>query len=162
MEQQSLLLNLDYNPVLASTGKRFLNYLIDLIVFIIPIALILVWIFIPKEYSYDNYYRQNTFSHQLSERVVALLVYSVLYFLSEIIMKGRTIGKFITGTKAVNIDGTEMEPKTILLRSLSRVVPFEPFSALSNPCRPWHDKWTRTQVIDVKQTALNNPAYQQL
>jgi uncharacterized RDD family membrane protein YckC len=158
MEQGSLLMELEYNPVLASTGKRFLNYLIDLIVFIIPIALILVLIFVPKEYSYDNYYRQNTFSYQFSERLVALLVYVVLYFLSEIIMKGRTIGKFITGTKAVNEDGTEMEPKTILLRSLSRIVPFETFSGLGNPCRPWHDKWTRTHVIDVKQTALQNPA----
>ena len=44
MEQESLLTGIEYNPVLASTGKRFLNYLIDLITFIIPIALILVFI----------------------------------------------------------------------------------------------------------------------
>ncbi len=35
MEQQSYLTDLEFNPVFASTGKRFLNYLIDLIVFLI-------------------------------------------------------------------------------------------------------------------------------
>ena len=67
------------------------------------------------------------------------------------IFKRRTIGKFVTGTKAVNTDGSKMEPKTILLRSLCRIVPFEPFSALGNPSRPWHDKWSKTYVIDVKK-----------
>ena len=42
MEQQSLLTDLEFNPVLASTGKRFLNYLIDLIIFIILMVYILV------------------------------------------------------------------------------------------------------------------------
>ncbi len=78
-----------------------------------------------------------------------IALYVSYFFLCELVFKGRTIGKFITGTKAVNEDGTDMEPKTILLRSLSRIVPFEPFSALGNPCRPWHDKWTRTFVIDI-------------
>jgi uncharacterized RDD family membrane protein YckC len=48
----------------------------------------------------------------------------------ELAFKGRTIGKLITGTKAVNEDGTEMSPKTIVIRSLIRMIPFELFSAL--------------------------------
>lgn len=154
MEEQSYLADIEFNPVLASTGKRFLNYLIDVILFYVVIVFILAGLFISEGYAY----RSNTdFSSQLLERLVAIALFAGFYFLSEIIFKGRTIGKFITGTKAVNQDGSEMEPKTILLRSLSRVVPFEPFSGLGNPCRPWHDKWTGTYVIDVKQTALNNP-----
>ena len=74
--------------------------------------------------------------------------------------KGRSIGKFITGTKAVNADGSDMRVETILLRSLSRVVPFEPFSAFGG--HPWHDKWTRTHVIDVRKTEQNNLGLQQL
>ena len=159
MEQESLLTGIEYNPVFASTGKRFLNYLIDVIIFYVIIIFILAGVFISQGYPYN---RPGEFSSQLLERLVAVTLFAAFYFLFEIIFKGRTIGKFITGTRAVNEDGTEMEPKTILLRSLCRVVPFEPFSALGNPCRPWHDKWTRTYVIDVKQTALHNPVYQQL
>ncbi len=38
MEQQSLLSEVEFTPVLASTGQRFLNYLIDIIVFYVVIA----------------------------------------------------------------------------------------------------------------------------
>ena len=156
MEEQSLLTDLEYNAVLASTGKRFLNFLVDVIIFYVVLVFILAGLFISRGYEYRT---TDEFSSQLLERIVGLILFASFYFLFEIICKGRTIGKLITGTKAVNEDGTEMEPKTILLRSLCRVVPLEPFSGLGNPCRPWHDKWTRTYVIDVKQTALNNPGY---
>ena len=92
----------------------------------------------------------------LGIQLVFIGFFVAFYCLSEIIFKGRTIGKFITGTKAINEDGTEPDPKTYFLRSLCRVVPFEPFSAFGSPSRPWHDKWTHTIVIDVKQTAINN------
>ncbi len=157
MEQESLLTELEYNPVLASTGKRFLNYLIDIIIFYVLAVFILAALFYNDDYTYTT---SNDFYSQLLIRLIAFALFAAFYFLFEILFKGRTIGKFITGTKAVNYDGSEMEPKTILLRSLSRVVPFEPFSALGNPCYPWHDKWTRTCVIDVKKTALQNPILQ--
>ncbi len=119
----------------------------------------LVFVFIPKNYSYDDYYKQNTFSYKLFERLTALLIYVILYFFSEIIFKSRTIGKFITGTKAVNETGSKISARTALLRSLSRAVPFEAFSAFGS--HPWHDKWTKTFVIDVRKTALNNPDFNQ-
>jgi hypothetical protein len=57
----------------------------------------------------------------------------------------------ITGTKAVNHDGSNISAKTAFLRTLCRLVPFEPFSAFGIP---WHDSWTHTHVIDVKQSQL--------
>jgi uncharacterized RDD family membrane protein YckC len=78
------------------------------------------------------------------------MIFVVLYFLCELGLKGRTIGKFVTGTKAVNIDGSEMDPKTVLIRSLCRIVPFEPFSAFGG--HPWHDTWSKTCVIDINKT----------
>ena len=101
------------------------------------------------------------FDHINSDNSVLLylIVYLIrigYYSLCEIIFNGRTIGKFITGTKAVNDSGTEMEPKTVVLRTLSRIVPFEPFSALGDPPNPWHDRWTNTYVIDVRKTEQNN------
>ena len=61
----------------------------------------------------------------------------------------------MNGTRAVNEDGTRITFKTALLRSLSRLVPFEAFSALgANPPYPWHDRWTGTYVIDETQSRL--------
>jgi len=149
MEQQSLLSEIEFTPVLASSGKRFLNYLIDLIVFYFLI------------FSYGLFGAAMGFDHINSDNSVLLylIVYLIrigYYSLCEIIFNGRTIGKFITGTKAVNDSGTEMEPKTVVLRTLSRIVPFEPFSALGDPPNPWHDRWTNTYVIDVRKTEQNN------
>ena len=153
MEQQSLLSDMEFNPVFASTGKRFLNYLIDGIIFYIIAVILLVAVFYTEDIA-------DSASNNLMLRLVAMLMFAVFYFLSELIFKGRSIGKFITGTKAVNADGSDMRVETILLRSLSRVVPFEPFSAFGG--HPWHDKWTRTHVIDVRKTEQNNLGLQQL
>jgi len=159
MEQESLLTGMEFNPVLASTGKRFVNYLIDLVIFYILIVVVVAGIIL------NVHAVENTDSYSSSAsasggyflfQLIFLAFYTLFYCLCEIIFKGRTIGKFITGTKAVNRDGSEISPKTFLLRSLSRAVPFEQFSALGNPCFPWHDKWTNTLVIDVKKTAINN------
>ena len=83
------------------------------------------------------------------------VLYTSYMFLLETIFKGKSIGKFVTGTRAVNEDGSFISTRTALLRSLSRIVPFEPFSALGNPARPWHDRWTHTYVIDEKKSVLN-------
>ena len=41
------------------------------------------------------------------------------------------------------------EPGKIVLRSLSRLVPFEAFSCLGD--RGWHDRWTQTFVVDKQE-----------
>jgi len=58
---------------------------------------------------------------------------------------GKSIGKIITRSKAVKEDGTSITWNDALLRSLSRIVPFEPFSAFGG--QPWHDRWTNTKVV---------------
>ena len=40
MEQESLLSDVQFNPVFASTGKRFVNYLIDVIIFYVIIVFV--------------------------------------------------------------------------------------------------------------------------
>jgi uncharacterized RDD family membrane protein YckC len=72
----------------------------------------------------------------------------------ESVTGGKTLGKLITGTRAVNQDGTRVSPRTAILRCLSRMVPFEPFSALGSPSFPWHDRWTNTFVIDERESTL--------
>jgi uncharacterized RDD family membrane protein YckC len=157
MEQQSLLSEIEFTPVLATTGQRFLDYLIDLIVFYIIIVLGAGAI-IYGTGNYDLAYglSSDSFLNELGARTMFLVIYALLYFFMELIFGGRTIGKLITGTKAVNKDGTKMEAKTILIRSLIRAIPFEQLSAFGNPSFPWHDKWSKTYVIDIKKTRLND------
>ena len=89
------------------------------------------------------------------ETLLYLLLFVLYMFGTEALFKGKSLGKLITGTRAVNEDGSDISAKTALLRGLSRIVPFEAFSALGNPSYPWHDKWTNTYVIDEK--ASNRP-----
>lgn len=147
MQQVSLLSDIEFIPVLAGTGKRFLNILIDIIVYYI--LLFCLGIFLALSGKIDFITEDNTTAIYL----FAFTSYVSYFFLCELLFKGRTIGKLLTGTKVVNEDGSDPGAKTYFLRSLSRLVPFEPFSAFG--WRPWHDRWTNTYVIDVKKTSLN-------
>jgi len=77
--------------------------------------------------------------------LISFIVIISYYTVLEGATKGRTLGKFVTGTVAVKQDGSAITWKDAFLRSLCRLVPFEPFSALGR--MPWHDKWTKTIVI---------------
>lgn len=69
----------------------------------------------------------------------------LLYYVPLEYYTGRSLGKLITGTYVVGTDGSKPSFKQIFLRSLARIVPFEPFSFLGKNSG-WHDKWTDTQV----------------
>ena len=150
MEQQSYLTELEFNPVLAGGGQRLLNYIIDLVFYYL-----LVFLLFTIYYSTGGAINRSGSSSGALLNLFFLGLYIIYMFLLEMLLKGRTIGKIITGTRAVNKDGTEMEPGTIFRRTLCRLVPFEPFSGLGNICNPWHDKWTNTCVIDLKKSHLN-------
>ena len=68
------------------------------------------------------------------------------YFIFESIFQ-RTIGKFITGTRVVDIIGDKPSVWTIAIRSLIRLIPFEPFSFLGAKVCGWHDRWSYTFVV---------------
>ncbi len=93
------------------------------------------------------------------DRIITLLLYGLFMGTIEAITKGRSLGKLITKTKAVNEDGTSISVSTAFTRGLSRAVPFNSFSALGNPPHPWHDKWTKTYVIDIKDSFIVEKQY---
>jgi len=145
---QDLLTDFEVDLQLASAGKRFANYLIDLVVFYLVTVLLFALYYVmvtPQEYAAST----NSID-SLTDRLVSMLMYGIISGIVEGLFKGKSLGKLITGTRAVNTDGTNISFKTALLRGLSRIVPFEPFSALGGPSNPWHDKWTNTYVIDEK------------
>ena len=142
--------------VQAASGKRFANYIIDVIIFYIAIfasAFILAMIS-PAFIDWLNG-ADNSAGFGLLDRLVGLILYGLFMGLIEALTKGRSLGKLITRTKAVNQDGTTISAGTAFLRGLSRAVPFDAFSALGSPSFPWHDKWTKTYVIDIKESTIH-------
>jgi uncharacterized RDD family membrane protein YckC len=140
--------------VKASTGKRFANYIIDIIVFYsLAIAFGVLWALISPD-SIDLL-ENDSASFNLLDRVISLIVYGILMGIIEGVFKGKSLGKLITGTRAVKEDGSTLDFGTAFLRGLCRAVPFNQLSALGSPCNPWHDKWTKTEVIDEKESRFN-------
>ena len=136
--------------VRAETGKRFANYIIDIIVFYLVIFAGSFLLALLAPTMLDNL-TTNGGGFGLIDRIFDIGMYGVYMGIIETLFKGRSVGKFITGTRAVNLDGTKISGSTAFARGFSRAVPFCPLSALGSPCSPWQDSWTNTMVIDEKR-----------
>ncbi|MEP7238971.1 MAG: RDD family protein [Ferruginibacter sp.] len=157
-EQEDLLSGdayIDNHFVYASQGQRFLNWLIDNILmrfglayltgmgigFILSIA---APDFLSNIANSDSPFGPLFFLGIM----IGYLDYIIYYTLCEKLFKGYTLGKVITGTRAIRQDGGELTFRNAILRSLSRCVPFEVFSGFST--LTWHDDWTDTMVIKAR------------
>jgi uncharacterized RDD family membrane protein YckC len=131
----------------VSRGIRFVNYLIDQITIGV--------IFNGLDYMFaatsnGNYGDEAILQGNMMVVWIRLL-YSLgvtvgYYTLFEAATKGRTLGKMLTNTTAITQDGSPFTFKHALLRSLCRLIPFEPLSALFG-YMPWHDSLTKTAVV---------------
>jgi uncharacterized RDD family membrane protein YckC len=138
-------INLDYCR--ATTGKRFANYLIDSVVFYVIMFGIAIVLGIVKPELLNSF-------DGLSGRLISILLYGIVMFMTEAMSNGRSIGKLITGTRAVNPDGSDITFQKAFIRNIVRAIPFNALSALGNPCAPWHDLWSGTIVVEEKKVAL--------
>jgi uncharacterized RDD family membrane protein YckC len=143
-----LISEIQYAP--AATWQRFLNFLIDNILMRFGLTFltgagagILLGLFFP-EYILRISESPETFDLWLLAYLVWIINTILYYTICEKAFKGYTLGKLITGTRAMRNDGDELVFKDALLRSLCRLVPFEWLSGFGYP---WHDTWTRTMVI---------------
>lgn len=115
----------------ATKWMRFFNILIDRIAFnCIFLALgflggILDGIF--------GIYYFTKFFYKLAElgRVADIIITSVIFFfyifLIEYFTKGRSLGKYITGTKVIMTDGKEPTISDYFMRNIIRLVPFDAY-----------------------------------
>jgi len=136
----------------AGRGQRFINFIVDRIVFYLFTKLFDVfWIKVLTTLMYDaDYYAMLTVTV-----IVYLFLYGLFMGIVEALSKGKSLGKLFTGTRAVNPDGTPITIGKAFLRGFSRMVPLEPFSAFNGDWpRPWHDKWTNTYVVVEKTSTL--------
>ncbi|MFD2285204.1 RDD family protein [Pedobacter petrophilus] len=138
---------LDLEYCRATSGLRLTNYIIDMIFFyLIMFGLgIVLGILAPS--------LLNIFDG-LMGRLISLLLYGISMAVIEGVSNGKSIGKLITGTKAINSDGTDMNFGQAFTRNIIRAIPFNAFSAFGTPCNPWHDRLSNTIVIEEKKATL--------
>lgn len=137
-----------YGP--AGGGKRFLNYLIDQVGQLVFIFTFFVGLVILEEFGLlsgiaawlDNISGIQSYG----------IAYgcSVMYFMFFESLFARTPAKWITGTKVVTPTGGKPGLMKIFLRTVYRIVPFEPFSFLGGSSSGWHDRWSHTLVVDLR------------
>lgn len=127
---------------LASQGQRFANLILDylfLFIFSIIFGVVLALAGLGEMLQSANEY-------------LLWLIISCLYYIPQEAHSGRTLGKLITGTKAVSEDGSELTFGQVVGRTLCRFIPFEAFSFFGGNGRPrgWHDTIPKTKVVSVR------------
>ena len=135
----------------ADRGRRLANYFIDLAAqYIIVLGigftaglLTYVEIYGPMEYVNSM--------NKFEEYLLGYVVMFIYYFAFESLTGGRTLGKYITGTKVLTWYGERPSAGRIAKRTLCRMIPFNHFSFLEENPRGWHDSISDTVVVEVSK-----------
>lgn len=139
----------------ASSYKRLANYFIDklvgLVVLILPLIIFVVILTILVKFnliSKNNIFLKLVGIYIPVIIVIFIFVFNFIYYIIFEGIWGRTIGKWITKTKVVSLTGRKPKFKQIVIRSLSRLIPFEAFSFLihTHPIG-LHDSLSKTIVV---------------
>lgn len=140
----------------ATPGQRLANYIIDLIAMRFTIAFGTVYMMniVLEEFFFDFLLTlgdKGRYSWEmLLLRYIGLAINFIIYYtICEKLFRGYTLGKLITGTRAIREDGKELTFKDALSRSLCRIIPFEQLSIWGGNGL-WHDNWTKTRVVKAR------------
>lgn len=134
------------DDLLASKKQRLANYFIDYVIKTLLGGLVGLAI------GFTAYFGENIIlewvrnMNSIEEFIFGCIISLIYYNLSEIFLS-RTVGKFITKTIVVMEDGSKPDYKTIMVRTICRLIPFNAFSFLGTPSRGWHDSLSKTYVV---------------
>lgn len=118
----------------VSTSTRFIHFVVDTIAFyILSIFLFMILHFIVN------------ITNDAINYVVLIMAFFLYYVYMETKYQ-KTIGKFITNTKVVNIDGSKPESSEIVRRTFCRLIPFDRLSFLFSS-NGFHDRLSETKII---------------
>jgi uncharacterized RDD family membrane protein YckC len=131
--------------VMVGSGIRFLNYLIDIVLFYV--FMILIGIILGLTLGEHGVRVFDGCTGQL----LGTLILVGYYILFEGIW-GQTLGKMITKTIVVDESGNKPTIGQIIGRSFSRLIPFEAFSCFGRQSRGWHDSLSKTYVVKKAST----------
>jgi uncharacterized RDD family membrane protein YckC len=110
---------------------RFTNFVIDLFVYFLLVLAV-------------AYFLSPFFERQML-RWLLIAFYYLYYFLLELAL-GQTVGKMVTKTKVVSVEGKELSVRSILVRTFLRIVPVDIFSYLFSE-KGFHDQYSGTMLI---------------
>ena len=138
----SEILSVDPEVMLASTGQRFGTMLIDIVAYIIFSLLLGLTM---------GLLGLSELMLSVNEHLFGIIIY-LIYFVPQEAMTGQTFGKLLLGTQVVNEDGSELTFGRAFGRTLCRLIPFDAFSFLGGEGYPkgWHDSIPKTKVISIK------------
>ena len=106
---------------------------------------IIIYIFTFISIYFDINYLFNL--HWILDILVSYMFYIIYYATFEGLTKGKTIGKYITGTRVVTLDDQTPIFDMFVRRSLCRLIPFNELSFLGEDSVGWHDSMSETKVI---------------
>jgi uncharacterized RDD family membrane protein YckC len=114
-------------PFVAAPIVRFYGYVVDLVII-------------------QTVVQNGVYSLELSsyQWVIGLMAYVLYYVIFESLFQA-TPGKLAMNTRVSTLNGNAPGVATIILRTLLRLIPFEPLSCLYN--EGWHDELSKTKVI---------------
>jgi uncharacterized RDD family membrane protein YckC len=141
----------------ASGTKRFLNFIIDRIAGMAFAFLVFLFIGFLEQAGLISGFVDWTEKMSGLRDIILTTCLLLVYYVSMESICGRTIGKLVTGTKVIDLKGRHPDFLAIMGRTLSRIVPFEPFSFLGSNNRGWHDIWSGTRVIDLRKPPIPKP-----
>ncbi len=120
-------------------GTRLANYLIDLLtIYILFFVVLMIGQLYNSEY-------------------LVLYIIMFLYYLIFEATSGKTLGKMVTKTRVVSKDGTKPTFIKIVIRSLSRLIPFDAFSYLFGSELGMHDLFSSTKLLkDTNETIIKS------
>jgi uncharacterized RDD family membrane protein YckC len=130
-------------PELASRGRRFANWLLDSVCYVvISIVIGIIGTVVKLTFNIDVIgYLGPLFS------IAVLLLY---YIVGEALF-GQTLGKLVTGTRVVAESGDPAKLWQVVIRTLYRFVPMEALSFLGKRRPGWHDRWSKTRVVMARR-----------
>ncbi|PWA04565.1 RDD family protein [Flavobacterium psychrotolerans] len=135
------------DDLLASNGQRFLNLTIDLFVqYIIGLSIWATLNIIAQITNNDGLYNWVGFTDRMIQFLFGMSILIFYYGITELYFS-RTIAKYFTKTLVVMRNGSKPNAKTIIQRTLCRLIPFEAFTFLGKRSRGWHDSFSHTYVV---------------
>jgi uncharacterized RDD family membrane protein YckC len=133
----------------ASILLRIINFIIDVVIFRAVMTLTLDQLFSKQFINQENFTMTDIII--FFSQIILLILY---FFIFESLFQ-KTPAKFITRTKVVDLKGDKPKMRTFLLRSILRFLPFEIFSVSFNDKTWWHDRLSKTIVVQEKSFVVD-------
>lgn len=134
----------------VASGPKFAHFIIDAICF--QIVIYIINYVLQLLINFTEFSALINLTLTLITNISLLIFYPALYAFCEYKWQ-RTPGKFLTKSIVIDEYGNKPELRVIILRSLIRIVPFEPLSSLGEPSSGWHDRWSKTWVVSEEELA---------